>query len=223
MKGLVVVKKKLKLISKIISSTLFIILLFIMVFLLVYVVRVKILANNKDLGEVKLNFYTILSPSMYPTIKPGDIIITYKEDAYFKGDVITFVSTSSISSGKTITHRIYSDPIEMNGKMQYTTKGDNNPTPDSAPVNEDNVLGKVLFKIPKAGYIQQFLLSKFGWVSVILIPCLGVVVYDILKIFKIASKKTRSVVKKGARVDVAREELSKKLNEENDINKEKEL
>ena len=49
MKGLVVVKKKLKLISKIISSTLFIILLFIMVFLLVYVVRVKILANNKDL------------------------------------------------------------------------------------------------------------------------------------------------------------------------------
>ena len=42
---------------------------------------------------------------------------------------------------------------------------------------------RVVFRIPKAGYIQQFLLSKFGWVSVILIPCLGVVVYDILKIF----------------------------------------
>ena len=77
-----------------------------MVFLLIYVVRVKILANNNDLGEVKLNFYTILSPSMYPTIKPGDIIVTYKEDAYYKGDIITFVSSSNISNGKTITHRI---------------------------------------------------------------------------------------------------------------------
>ena len=206
-------KKRLKLISKIISSTLFVILLFIMVFLLVYVVRVKILANNNDLGEVKLNFYTILSPSMYPTIKPGDIIVTYKEDAYYKGDIITFVSSSNISSGKTITHRIYSEPIEMNGKMQYTTKGDNNPTPDSAPANEDNVLGKVLFKIPKAGYIQQFLLSKIGWVSVILIPCLGVVVYDILKIFKIAGKKTKNIVKNNARSTVARGELIKTLND----------
>ncbi len=207
-------KKKLKLVSKIISSTLFVILLFIMVFLLVYVIRVKILANNNDLGEVKLNFYTILSPSMYPTIKPGDIIVTYKEDAYYKGDIITFVSSSNISSGKTITHRIYSEPIEMNGKMQYTTKGDNNPTPDSAPANEDNVLGKVLFKIPKAGYIQQFLLSKIGWVSVILLPCIGVVIYDILKIFRIAGKKTKSAIKKNARVDVARGELIKTLNEE---------
>ncbi len=206
-------KKRLKLISKIISSTLFVILLFIMVFLLVYVVRVKILANNNDLGEVKLNFYTILSPSMYPTIKPGDIIVTYKEDAYYKGDIITFVSSSNISSGKTITHRIYSEPIEMNGKMQYTTKGDNNPTLDSAPANEDNVLGKVLFKIPKAGYIQQFLLSKIGWVSVILIPCLGVVVYDILKIFKIAGKKTKNIVKNNARTTVARGELIKTLND----------
>lgn len=222
MKGLVVVKKKLKLISRIISSTLFVILLFIMIFLLVYVVRVKVLANNNDLGEVKLNFYTILSPSMYPTIKPGDIIVTYKEDAYYKGDIITFVSSSNISSGKTITHRIYSEPIEMNGKMQYTTKGDNNPTPDSAPANEDNVLGKVLFKIPKAGYIQQFLLSKIGWVSVILIPCLGVVIYDILKIFKIAGKKTKLVVKKSARVDAARIELNNTLNKKDDtINKEK--
>ena len=207
-------KKKLKLISKIISSTLFVILLFIMVFLLIYVVRVKILANNNDLGEVKLNFYTILSPSMYPTIKPGDIIVTYKEDAYYKGDIITFVSSSNISNGKTITHRIYSEPIEMNGKMQYTTKGDNNPTPDSAPANYDNVLGKVLFKIPKAGYIQQFLLSKIGWVSVILLPCIGVVIYDILKIFKIAGRKTKSAIKKNSRVDVAREELIKTLNEE---------
>lgn len=215
-------KKKLKLVSKIISSTLFVILLFIMIFLLVYVVRVKILANNNDLGEVKLNFYTILSPSMYPTIKPGDIIVTYKEDAYYKGDIITFVSSSNISSGKTITHRIYSEPIEMNGKMQYTTKGDNNPTPDSAPANEDNVLGKVLFKIPKAGYIQQFLLSKIGWVSVILLPCIGVVIYDILKIFKIAGKKTKSAIKKNARVDVAREELIKALNEEQYDKNEKE-
>lgn len=215
-------KKILKLVSKIISSTLFVILLFIMIFLLAYVVRVKILANNNDLGEVKLNFYTILSPSMYPTIKPGDIIVTYKEDAYYKGDIITFVSSSNVSSGKTITHRIYSEPIEMNGKMQYTTKGDNNPSPDSAPANEDNVLGKVLFKIPKAGYIQQFLLSKIGWVTVILLPCIGVVIYDILKIFKIAGKKTKSAIKKNARTDVAREELIKTLNEEQYDKSEKE-
>lgn len=216
---MVVVKKTFKLISKIVSSTIFILLLGIMIFLLAYVIRVKILASNNNLGEVKLNFYTILSPSMYPTIKPGDIIVTYKEDAYYKGDIITFISTSNVSSGKTITHRIESEPVLVNGKMQYTTKGDNNQSADSAPAKEENVLGKVVFKIPKAGYIQQFLLSKVGWVSVILLPCMGVVIYDIMKIFKLAGSKTKSVVKKTKRSDAARKELLNTLYEEENKDK----
>ncbi len=207
-------KKGFKLFLKVITSALFVLLLMVMVFLLVYVVRVKLLANNNDLGEVKVNFYTILSPSMYPTIKAGDIIVTYKKDNYYKGDIITFVSSSNISYGKTITHRIHSTPVEVDGQMQYITKGDNNPSPDSSPVASSNVLGKVLFKIPKAGYIQQFLLSKVGWVSVILIPCLGVVIYDILKVFKIAGRKTRTIIRKDDRTKKARKDLLDALDDE---------
>ena len=32
------------------------------------------LSSNDRLGEVRLNFYTILTQSMYPTIKAGDVV-----------------------------------------------------------------------------------------------------------------------------------------------------
>ena len=44
------------------------------------------------------------------------------------GDVITFISTSSISKGMTITHRVIEVTKNENG-VAYRTKGDNNISP----------------------------------------------------------------------------------------------
>ncbi|MDD3895884.1 MAG: hypothetical protein PHP49_02515, partial [Bacilli bacterium] len=34
-------------------------------------------------------------------------------------------------------------------------------------------------------YIQWFILSKIGWIILILLPALGIIVYDVMKLFNI--------------------------------------
>jgi len=83
------------------------------------------------------------------------------------------------------THRIIKkNPPTGNGGYTFQTKGDNNNVADNALVPEKNIYGKVILKIPKLGYLQEFLASDGGWIIVILIPCLTVISYDIVKLAK---------------------------------------
>lgn len=200
-------------IFKIISSAVFVILLMLIILIVFYIFRVNFLADNDKLGDVKVNFYTILTQSMYPTIKAGDIVITYKNDdnKYNNGDVITFISDQN--GGITVTHRI-KEVFSVNENYSYKTKGDNNNAADNEVISGDNVLGKVVLKIPKAGYIQQFLVSKTGWVIAVLLPCLGIVIYDILKLFRITAKKGRQIVKGDKRTKEARDRLKEVIIDE---------
>ena len=67
-------------ILKAISGFIFAILVLIIIAILFYVVRINYLAAHDRLGEIRTNFYTILTQSMHPTIKAGDIVVTYRED-----------------------------------------------------------------------------------------------------------------------------------------------
>ena len=203
---MVYVKNVINRILKIISSAVFVVLILLIALIVIYIVRVNFLASNDKLGDVKINFYTILTQSMYPTIKAGDIVITYKEDnnKYNVGDVITFISDKN--GGITVTHRVQ-EIFNVNNSYSYRTKGDNNNTADSEVIGGDNVLGKVLIKIPKAGYIQQFLVSKTGWIAVVILPCLGIVIYDILKLIRNVASRGKNLVKKDDRTEEARKKL----------------
>ncbi len=174
-----------KKIAKIISNIIFYILLAIIILLVIYIVIVNVYKKQDKLGEIPINFYTILTQSMYPKIKAGDIIITYKnsDDLYKVNDVITFISQSAASEGITITHRIVKIK-SIDNEIYYITKGDSNNADDQTPVSSNNVVGKVIIKIPKAGFIQQFLIGQFGWLVAIVLPCLGIIIYDLIKIFK---------------------------------------
>ncbi len=206
-------------ILKIISSAIFVILILLMVVIIFYIVRVNFLAGHDKLGEVRINIYTILTQSMYPTIKAGDVIITYKEDnnKYSQGDVITFISEKN--GGIAITHRV-KEVYEVNDSFSYKTKGDNNNTADNEIIKSENVLGKVVAKIPKVGYIQQFLVSKFGWIVAVILPALGVIIYDALKVILILigvkEKPVRKYTLKGDedRIEEARKRLSEVVKNE---------
>lgn len=200
-------------IMKIISSAIFVVLVLLIILIVFYIVRVNFLASNDRLGEVKINFYTILTQSMYPTIKAGDVVITYKEDnnKYNDGDVITFVSEQN--GGITITHRV-DEVYNVNDSYSYKTKGDNNNAPDNEITSGDNVLGKVVVKIPKVGYIQQFLVSKTGWIVAVILPCLGIVIYDILKLFKHTARKGSQLIKRDKRTEKARKKLKEVVDDD---------
>ena len=207
-------------ILKIISTAIFVILLLIIGVLIVYIVRINFLANNDQLGQVKVNVYTILTQSMYPTIKAGDVIVTYKEDnnIYKTGDVITF--TSDNNNGMTITHRI-NEVLVVNDTYSYRTKGDNNNTVDGEIINSDKVIGRVVLKVPKAGYIQQFLVTKTGWIVAVVLPALAIVIYDLLKVvltvtgIKPAGKDITKSLKntEDERINRARERLKEVVDE----------
>ena len=213
-------RRTFKWILKIISSAIFVVLVLIIAVLILYIVKVNMLANNDRLGTVRINIYTILTQSMYPTIKAGDVVVTYREDnnKYNAGDVITFVS--QYNAGMTITHRV-KEVISLNDEYSYKTKGDNNNTADSEIIKGSSVVGKVVFKVPKAGYIQQFLVSKTGWIVAVVLPALGIIIYDLLKIFLIATGiRPRSKLEKSLtdenneRVNDARKRLKEVVEDE---------
>lgn len=190
-----ITKKKenpLKFLLSVISYAIFIILLLIGVTLLVYVVDTKIKESRGEVPDNKYNAYVVLTASMIPTIPVNDVVITKKVELseLKEGDIITFISTDPRFPGITITHRIKNIFIDQTtGEYEYETKGDNNNAPDFTHVKGANVLGKVIFKIPKLGYIQRFLATQGGWIIVILIPCLAILSYDIVKLIKTVGKK----------------------------------
>lgn len=139
--------------------------------------------NKKDLFSA----YTIVSPSMVPSINVLDVVVTMRvnipEDLK-KGDIVTFNSTDYRYSGVRVTHRIYDIEKTSDGEYLFTTKGDNNNTPDSSRISFNEIYGRVLFRIPKIGYIQYYLSSILGWVAIIIVPAVMIIIYDIYKLIK---------------------------------------
>lgn len=203
------ITQTIKFITGILSWIILIILVIIAAFLLYYFVSTKVYAQKGENYKPAFSLYTILTQSMQPNINPYDVIVDIAvndpEDIQV-GDIITFVSTSSLTKGMTITHRVY-DIKQENGEYMYYTKGDDNLGPDALPAPYSNVLGKVLFHIPQLGRIQSFLSTKGGWLIVVVIPAVIIIILDILKIFRLQTAKNQ--------VDVALTmEKDKKLKEE---------
>lgn len=99
----------------------------------------------------------IVTGSMEPEIKPGDIVLLKKitgEEAKI-GDVIQYYHQEEKIY---ITHRV----IAINREKETTleTKGDNNSSPDFTPVTLAQVKGKVMKIIPKVGWITLIFRSK---------------------------------------------------------------
>ena len=150
------IKSILNYIGSVISWTLFSILIICAAFLLYYFVSLKLYEAKGSKYKPFFSVYTIVSPSMVPTINVYDVIInkTVKKPTDVKvSDIITFESTGVLSHGLTVTHRvqdIYYD--ESASDYEYVTKGDNNPSEDKESVKEEQVLGKVIFKVKYLGY-----------------------------------------------------------------------
>lgn len=103
---------------------------------------------------------TIQSGSMNPTFDVGSLCFIHAEDDYRLNDIVTFSADDVY-----ITHRIACD----NGDNTYITKGDGNDVVDSATLEKENIKGKVIFTIPKMGYVMAILSSTVGKVSILVL------------------------------------------------------
>lgn len=188
------IKKLKKIFSRIISIIMYAVffsLLIIATILIAYFVKIKINLSNGVYDPPKYNAFIIISQSMYPTIKVNDAIITKKVSGrdLKVNDIITFISSDNRFSGFTITHRITKKTKLSDGTYSFKTKGDYNNVEDVAIVNEVDITGKVILKIPMIGYIQYFLSTSFGWLIAVFVPCLGIIIYDFVVIVEKMYKK----------------------------------
>ena len=192
------IKSILNYIGSVISWTLFSILIICAAFLLYYFVSLKLYEAKGSKYKPFFSVYTIVSPSMVPTINVYDVIInkTVKKPTDVKvSDIITFESTGVLSHGLTVTHRvqdIYYD--ESASDYEYVTKGDNNPIKDDTPASYSNLIGKVVLKIPGLGNVQRFVGSKIGWLVVVIIPALVIIIQDIMKLIKVSNVKKHAEI-----------------------------
>lgn len=102
--------------------------------------------------------FTVISGSMEPAFHVGDLIYVKPTDpAEIKvGDPITFVLNESLVVA---THRV----VEVDAEEQhFHTKGDANEIADQSPVHFNNVIGVPKFRIPKLGYVSDFIQNPPG-------------------------------------------------------------
>lgn len=162
----------------------FVIFVAIVLAAIVYGIYTKRNGNN---GYVPIvSAYVIVSPSMVPTINVRDAVIAYRPnvESLKKGDIITFRSTDARYSGLTVTHRILGISKSDDGQVAFQTKGDNNTTPDAALVLGSNIYGKVFFVVPWLGYLQVFLTTTYGWILLVVLPCVIIIISDMIKLIK---------------------------------------
>jgi len=115
--------------------------------------------------------FIVLSGSMEPTIKTGDIAIikNAKKEVLKEGDIIAFRSGTSV-----VTHRI----IEIK-EDKFITKGDNNNTEDRFPVEYKDIEGVFIKRIPKLGNFAMFLQTTLGVIVFISIPFVLFILTDV--------------------------------------------
>ncbi len=124
---------------------------------------------------------TVISGSMDPKITIGSVVVVKPEQEYKIGDVITFGLSSKTKTPT--THRIYDIKV-VDGNPVYITKGDANNAPDSKEIGKKDIIGKVLFSVPFAGYAVEFAKKPAGFIVIIMVPALIIVGDEIIKIYK---------------------------------------
>lgn len=150
-------------------------LLFLIVFILI-TSRTSIIPDIQSM--------VVLSGSMEPSIKTGSIVFVQKDAFYQVGDAIAFKNQSNV----TITHRII-EKIQKPEGIYYKVKGDANNAPDLELIPKGAIIGKTIFSLPFLGRLTVFLKTPLGFISLIIIPALIFIAFEVFNIKKELEKE----------------------------------
>lgn len=137
------------------------------------------------------------------------------------GDVLTFRYITAGIKQDTITHRVIGkEPVE--GGYLISLQGDNRSKTSHPGVQTidttkqsttgNYIIGEVVASSNVAGAITNFVKSPKGIIFLIMVPCFFIIVFEVIKILKIAKEdKKESVEKATADKDGEIEELRREL------------
>ena len=134
----------------------------------------------------------VLSDSMYPTIKTGDVVIIVPQDEYQVGDIVAFQDDNMV-----VTHRIVG--IHENG--DFITQGDANNTEDThnndLALKEIYIYGKVVKTFEGIGPVVRVIKSPVVSVLLLIVAAL---------LFVLSAKKEKETEDKS--LDKIRDEIA---------------
>lgn len=134
-----------------------------------------------------IRILSIQTESMYPTMKPGDMIFdtAVKDTTELKiGDVITYWT---VIDGERVlnTHRI-SEIYDGGGYLIFETKGDNNTVADPLTVHESEIIGQWHgAKIGGVGKVFDYLQTSTGFLIVVVIPVAIFFLFHLIQFFRV--------------------------------------
>lgn len=141
----------------------------IFIIILIVITLLSLIGSKKDFDSSMVKYIPmkVLSGSMEPELKVGDIVVSEAVDSSSikVGDIITY----KMGTNTLVTHRVI-EVIEMNGSNFYKTKGDANNVEDNDLVSQDNVVGKLALRIPKGGYVVDIFASPIGFIIFFIMP-----------------------------------------------------
>lgn len=109
----------------------------------------------------------VVSQSMLPTLGVGDLILVGSIEDFDdikaapppEGEILVFKRPGNPE--ECIVHRAI-EKYREGDRWLFVTKGDNNPREDRSPISEEDVLGRVVGRIPLLGYLPLLLKTRGG-------------------------------------------------------------
>ena len=151
------------------------------ILVLAVVICISVVGQVLGKGYVSVGGYSLFrvaTGSMEPELPVGTLLISKQTDIaeIAKGDVVNFRAKTSDVLGMVITHRVIGVIQGNDGQIYLETKGDANQYPDSAYVDQSNLIGKVTYSTGKGNFLAGLigvLTSPVGFLSCIVLPCLA--------------------------------------------------
>ena len=130
--------------------------------------------------------FTVQTDSMYPTLKPGDLIIdvAVKDPRDLRvGDIITYWT---IIEGNRVlnTHKI-AGIYDGGNYLIFETMGEKINQTDILTVHESEIVGVYKFRIPGVGKVLDYLQTSTGFMIVIVLPVLLFFVFHLVQFFRV--------------------------------------
>jgi signal peptidase len=142
--------------------------------------------------------YVVISSSMSPTIKAGDVVLVNEISAASvnEGDIITFGdgerdATRNKPGTDLVTHRVV-DVVKTDDGLAFKTKGDANEEADQQLVPADALAGRVMFSVPYIGHVIAFAGTRLGFIALVAIPIGLLILGEIYDLARAARRQRES-------------------------------
>ena len=148
--------------------------------------------SNNKLSILNYRMFTVISGSMEPLYKIGDVLIAkeVKPEDIKVGDKISYLGKTNNFANKVVTHEVVGIDKE-DGKYYFHAKGLANIVEDPI-VSEDQLYGKVIYKCLIISLVYKIVSTNLGFYLFIIIPILYIVSSEIISIMIDKEEKRRS-------------------------------